>query len=375
MPKGYIITKWTEEGLAVQLNYPDDIKIDLDDMMKVFYAHITGAGEAGNVVVRLEKARSNVASYFTGMDSDPPYMVNLMLELGEDPEMFGEDNLREINENIIEYLNRLKEDRSQAPEIVLELRDYLKNSLFFLERLKQLSKEQRMAQIYSNEKTRTIMDILQERARSRKELQELLEGKLEKIISNIDITLDPFVKTDLIKQDWIEGAADVFLFLQSDFVIMRAPPEKIIEEAKENKPNPSAAKKYLEEIEKFFTEYKHSYQDNLVVTKNMVNPDKYDYISLFRNKPYPMNKIPRGSGEDMQDIYDLLNEMVDDQILTVIEDKKGTEWVFLLTDPIAEKFFPEYMIENIRKDRMEGKLKKEIAIKHLNILENAYPEQ
>jgi hypothetical protein len=375
MPKGYIITKWTEEGLAVQLNYPDDIKIDLDDMMKVFYAHITGAGEAGNVVVRLEKARSNVASYFTGMDNDPPYMVNLMLELGEDPEMFGEDNLREINENIIDYLNRLKENRSQAPEIVLELRDYLKNSLFFLERLKQLSKEQRMAQIYSNEKTRTIMDILQERARSRKELQELLEGKLEKIISNLDITLDPFVKTDLIKQDWIEGAADVFLFLQSDFVIMRAPPEKIIEEAKENKPNPSAAKKYLEEVEKFFNEYKHSYQDNMVVTKNMVNPDKYDYISLFRNKPYPMNKIPRGSGEDMQDIYDLLNEMVDDQILTVVEDKKGVEWIFLLTDPIAEKFFPEYMIENIRKDRMEGKLKKEIAIKHLNILENAYPEQ
>jgi len=33
MPKGYITTKWTEEGLAVQLNYPDNIKIDLDDMM------------------------------------------------------------------------------------------------------------------------------------------------------------------------------------------------------------------------------------------------------------------------------------------------------------------------------------------------------
>ncbi|TXT60663.1 MAG: hypothetical protein BAJALOKI2v1_90077 [Promethearchaeota archaeon] len=374
MPKGYIITKWTEEGLAVQLNYPDDIKIDLDDMMKVFYAHITGAGEAGNVLVRLEKARSNVASYFTGMDTDPPYMVNLMLELGEDPEMFGEDNLREINEEIIEYLNKLKENRAQAPEIVLDLREYLKNSLFFLERLKQLSKEQRMAQIYSNKKTRTIMEVLQERARSRKELQNILEEKLDKIVSNLDITLDPFVKTDLIKQDWIEGAADVFLFLQSDFVIMRAPPEKIVEEAKENKPNPSAAKKYLEELEKFFKEYKHSFEDNMVATKNMVNPDKYDYISLFRNKPYPMSKIPKGSGENMQDIQDLLSEMIDDKILTIVKDKKGVEWVFLLTDPIAEKFFPEYMIENIRKDKMEGKLKKNIAIKHLNILENAYPE-
>ena len=56
MPKGYIITRWTEDqGLVLYLSYPKDISVDLDDMMRVFYAHITGAGEAGNVLVRLEK--------------------------------------------------------------------------------------------------------------------------------------------------------------------------------------------------------------------------------------------------------------------------------------------------------------------------------
>ena len=82
MAKGYIITNWTEDqGLGVQLSYPDDLVVDLDDMMRIFYAHITGAGEAGNVLVRLEKARSNVSSYFTGMESEDQFMINFIMGL------------------------------------------------------------------------------------------------------------------------------------------------------------------------------------------------------------------------------------------------------------------------------------------------------
>ena len=59
MPHGFIITDWTEnQGLVVKLSYPENLEIDLDDMMRIFYAHITSAGEAGNVSVLLEKARS-----------------------------------------------------------------------------------------------------------------------------------------------------------------------------------------------------------------------------------------------------------------------------------------------------------------------------
>jgi len=47
MPLGYVITEWTEDqGLIVKLSYPENLEIDLDDMMRIFYAHITGAGEA-----------------------------------------------------------------------------------------------------------------------------------------------------------------------------------------------------------------------------------------------------------------------------------------------------------------------------------------
>ena len=176
MPLGFVITEFTEDqGISVKLCHPESLEVDLDDMMRIFYAHITGAGEAGNVMVRLEKARSNVSSFFTGMESEVPLMINLMLELGEEPEMFGETVIHDINEAILTYLDRMKAGVSEVYEAVKELRSYLKSALVLLERLKNLSREQRMAQIYNTEKGRAILEILQDAPRTRKELIGMLE--------------------------------------------------------------------------------------------------------------------------------------------------------------------------------------------------------
>lgn len=373
MPKGIIITEWTEDqGLVAKFNYPEEIETDLDDMMRIFYAHITGAGEAGNVMVRLEKARSNVSSYFTGMESEKPFMINLILDLGEEPEMFGETVIQDINESILEFLNRMGTGVSQDYEIVKDLKLYIKGALFLLERLKNLTKEQRLAQIYVSEKGRTILEILQEKPLSRKELQGLLGEKLNKLISNIEITLDPFIKTGLIKQDWVEGDSDISLFLLTDFSFFRSPVTKLIEDAKKNLPTPTLATKYIEEVTKFFTNYHPTLEDNLIIAQNMMNPDKYDYITLFRERAYPLNKIPRGPGESIEEVGGFLKSMVDDNIIIVLKDEKNLDWVLLFTDVVAHTFYPEYLIEKIRKDSVEGKLNKNIAIKHLDFLEETY---
>jgi len=169
MTKGYVITNWTEDqGLGVYLSYPEDLVVDLDDMMRIFYAHITGAGEAGNVLVRLEKARSNVSSYFTGMESENQFIINFIMELGEDPEIFGDAVLSDINQNILFYLKSISQNPANRLDITTELKNYLKNSLTFLDRLKNLTKEQVMAQIYNSEKGRMILEILQEKPHTKK---------------------------------------------------------------------------------------------------------------------------------------------------------------------------------------------------------------
>jgi hypothetical protein len=373
MTKGYIITNWTEDqGLGVQLSYPQDLVVDLDDMMRIFYAHITGAGEAGNVLVRSEKARSNVSSYFTGMESENQFMINFIMELGEDPEIFGEAVLSEINQNIIFYLKNIKQNPANSLDITSELANYLKNSLTYLERLKNLTKEQVMAQIYNSEKGRLILEILQEKPYTKKDLHNLLEEKTGKFIPNIDILLSHFVKTDLVRQDWIEGDSDISLFLLSDFIIIRNPVSKLLEEAKKGLPNPYIANKYLELATGYFSYYKPSEADSLKIASHMINPDLFDYIILFRERAYPINKVPRGPGQTFDQIKSFLATLEADHIIKIIRDESDVEWIFLLTDITAHKFYPEYIIENIRKAVSENVLNKESAVKHLELLEQSY---
>ena len=373
MTKGYIITNWTEDqGLGVQLSYPEDLVVDLDDMMRIFYAHITGAGEAGNVLVRLEKARSNVSSYFTGMESENQFMINFIMELGEDPEIFGEAVLSEINQNIIFYLKNINQNPANSLDITSELANYLKNSLTYLERLKNLTKEQVMAQIYNSEKGRLILEILQEKPYTKKDLHNLLEEKTGKFIPNIDILISHFVKTDLVRQDWIEGDSDITLFLLSDFIIVRRPVSKLIDDAKKGVPNPYVANKYIEIATSYFSNYTPTEEDNLKIAHHMINPDVFDYVVLFREKSYPINKVPRGPGETFDQVRTFLATLEADNVIKIIKDESNVEWIFLVTDLTSQKFYPEYLIENIRKAVSEDILKKESAIKHLELLEQIY---
>ncbi|TFG21056.1 MAG: hypothetical protein EU533_05695 [Promethearchaeota archaeon] len=369
MPQGFVITKWThDQGMLVEMSYPEEIEVDLDDMMRVFYAHVVGAGSGGDVLVRLEKAHSNVSSHFTGMDAKVPYLVNLMLELGEDPDMFGEAIIKEINNNIVKYLNQLGIDINKDFETKRTLKEYLKNALFLLDRLKNMTKEQRLAQIYSSKKTRTILEILHERAYSRRELQNILEEKLGTFVSSIEYTLDPFIKTNLVKQDWIEGFTDIFLFLISDFTIFRKPAENLIESTKKNLPSPELAKDYRDAVSKFFSNYQPTLVDNVNIALNLLNPDKYDFIVLLRERPYPLNKLPKSPSDSFLDTRALLESLEKDQIVKILKDKRDIEWVFLFTDISTDTFFPEYILENIRT----APLKKEINVRHLELLEDVY---
>ncbi len=373
MAHGFIVTEWTEDqGLIVKLSYPENLNVDLDDMMRIFYAHITGAGAAGNVLVRLEKARSNVSSYFTGLDSDMPVMINLMLDLGEDPEMFGETVLNEINEGILKYLKELITNVSENYEIVKKIRLYMKNSLILMDRLKNLSKEQRLAQIYSSEKARAILEALQQKPLSRRDLQGIIEEKLNKIVPNVEFILDPFIKTGLITQDWVEGSTDISLFLLNDFTIFRKPVHKLIEDARKGIPTPEIGNIYLNEVKEFFTEYKPDHEDNLKIAQILMNPDNYDYITLLRERAYPLNKIPKAPGQNIDEIGNFLKTLESNRIIKLIKDTKESIWVFLLTDIAIHTFYPEYLIEKIRMDRMDGKLDKGVAISHLEFLEKIY---
>jgi hypothetical protein len=104
----------------------------------------------------------------------------------------------------------------------------------------------------------------------------------------------------------------------------------------------------------------------------MINPDIFDYIILFRERAYPINKVPRGPGQTFDQIRTFLATLEADHIVKTIKDESDVEWVFLLTDITAHQFYPEYLIENIRKAVSENVLNKDSAVKQLELLEQSY---
>ncbi|MHA1377626.1 MAG: hypothetical protein ACTSRG_04485 [Candidatus Helarchaeota archaeon] len=369
MPKGFVILEWTmEDGLVILKKFPEKLKVNIDDMMRVFYAHITGTGEGGNVVMRLEKAQVNISSYFTGMESEVPYMINLILELGEDQEMFG-GVIKEINSNIINYLQIMKTSPARQLKVIKEFNEYLAKMFDYIQRLSNLTKEQKVAQIFCNPKARQIHKRLQQGPISKKGLKLYLEKELNQVISNLELTLDPFTETEIIKEDWIKGYRDQYLFLLHDFSVMRAPATKIIESVKKNRPSEAVAKEYLKRVKTFFSKYKPTFEDNLKIASTLMDPDKYDVLRLFSFNFHNFKKIPTGYGGE--ETRKIIKELLDEQILTKITEGK-TEWIFLLSDISIDVFFPEYLLEKIRREFKDGVLKKEVAIKHLELLEKAY---
>jgi hypothetical protein len=118
----------------------------------------------------------------------------------------------------------------------------------------------------------------------------------------------------------------------------------------------------------FFANYQPSVIDNIDIALAMLNPDKYDLIVLLRERAYPLHKLPKSSADSFYDTTTLLNSLEKDQIIKIIKDKRDIEWVFLFTDISTDTFYPEYLLEKIRT----ANLKKEIKIKHLELLEEVY---
>ncbi|MHA1535385.1 MAG: hypothetical protein ACTSP8_11720 [Promethearchaeota archaeon] len=108
------------------------------------------------------------------------------------------------------------------------------------------------------------------------------------------------------------------------------------------------------------------------IARHIINPDVFDYVVLFREKSYPINKVPRGPGETFDQVRTFLATLEADNVIKIIKDESNVEWIFLITDLTSQKFYPEYLIENIRKAVSEDILKKESAIKHLELLEQIY---
>jgi hypothetical protein len=285
---------------------------------------------------------------------------------------------------ILKYAGSPKIDRLE--EIDAKIEKEMRFAIFQIERLSNLDKIQKAALIFQNPERFKILELLREKPISRRKLRNILE-KL-KPNPNIDLLIRPFLELNLIKRDWIKGQQDEaddtkkgeFFFLVKDITFARLPNEEIISKLKQAKPE--LFLKYKEKIEKFFNKYDPTQQDIDMVNRlarAFLIPDCFDFYKLMKNNYYPTSKLPKIFSDfvDTDFVLDLLEYL---NIITLIEDDEGEEWVLLFADLEPFIIFPEYSLPQLieaykEEEKQEEQISLEVAKKALQLMETSYNER
>ena len=206
-------------------------------------------------------------------------------------------------------------------------------------------------------------------------LAKWLSKEVEREVTDIDGLLAPLLKTDLATELNISKGKKVsleYVFLLRDVALIRAPLVDMFKAAKSGQMAAELREKYQEKVEKFFKKYRITDQDTQLVAEFISNPDTYDIIKVLRDGYMTREEIIPKIGREMPNLDRLLKNLAEDDIILPIKDKKQRVWVFLLSDIQSITFFPEYMVDVIRRRWKEGTIAKEIALKHLELLRAEY---
>ncbi|TFF99043.1 MAG: hypothetical protein EU542_09395 [Promethearchaeota archaeon] len=369
--------------------------ITRSDLFSIFYHHTTNVQEIVGTFSNLYEGRLKdtpyqVSSYFKQEESGTQFLVVLIFSLDEDMGVY-EELIRNLSKKL-DYLFESYETAKKTNQISLlnkiinKFEKEINNSIFQIERLANLDKIQRAALIFNSYERLEILEILRNSPMSKREVRNRIERIKEN--PNLDVLLEPFLELNLIRRDWIKGKRDKrtgivenqgeYLFLTKDIDLIRVPNNDLLNHLKDF--NEEIYSKYEEKVIEFFSEYNpntQSTEERKKIASLLLNPDIYDFFALLKNKFYPKDKMPH-IFSDFAEIDVIFKDLKKMNIITEIKDKKGREWILLLTDIKPIIFFPEYLLQNIRNayhsEEKEKKIPYEVAKKALDLLEVAYPE-
>jgi DNA-binding transcriptional ArsR family regulator len=236
-----------------------------------------------------------------------------------------------------------------------------------------LQEEQRICMIYDNQVKRQIMKRLKDEGSvSKSELAVWMKDIYRESFVDIDSALNPFIKMNLIKQVSVKGAAGDMIYLIADVLINRTPPLKVIQNPTEAGLPQSLAADYLQECKTFFENYEPEENDTLKVIETILDPQVYEVLKLLRMAIVTRNVLEKLKKKGVDDVEGTLKKLWDAGMLSVLRDEKSNEYYGLKADLLVKKIYPEYLVNQIRRDYMNKTKNPAVLIEHLNILEHNF---
>jgi hypothetical protein len=366
MPKGLACARWDDKtGLRVVGVYPRGLDVSEDDMLRVFTAHAMGKPEAGFLTMTLEGTNLAVASFYTGiMRGRDQFCIMLFLDLEEDARSF-EEGLTLAAGEVVENIGE--------PEFV----EYLGEVFEKLKRMVELSVEQRLAKVFSDQETRLLMHKLSRGGIPAEELREWLELQTGKHYPDLGLVTLPLLRGGLVQEDWINAVSDNCVFMVSDLLGARFPPEQVLKIAKAGGLNKQQMQEYEKRVREFFGAYVWSEDDTIQVGQLLLDPDVYDVIKTLRRKIIHKSELG-GIIEKEASIENVVRRLQSAQVVMMMGetsvDAEGTTdpLMMLLSDIHFESFFPEFLVLRIQERLTAKDIHPDVAKRHLELLSETY---
>ncbi|MBY8982602.1 MAG: hypothetical protein KGD57_06620 [Candidatus Lokiarchaeota archaeon] len=359
MPVGLVLMKWDERvGTDILAKFPEEITINDKTLMQVYSTHEYG-GESG--MISLMIGSLNIASYFTGPDTG--YYILLLLNVDEDPDAY-EGGLADVARTIL--LN-LEDDkyRKLVPTLFRRLSVY-----------PTFREEQKLAMTYEEEIKRMIIHRLRdEGVVSKSELGVWLRDRYKQGFVDLESVLIELIKQDIIREASVKGMPSELLFLTNDLIMMRIPPEKLIDNPSEKGLPEQLSDDYIIECRKFFQNYRPTEEDNLKIINLLIDPEVYETIRLLRTAIVTRNELEKLKKKGVDNVSDVLKKLWDNQMIQVFQDEHNNEYYALLSDFYLDKIFPKYILNVIKKEYEQKSKADKVLAEYLTVLENAFIDQ
>lgn len=359
MPLGIILVRWDDRiGTVVEAKYPPDVKATPDLAMKIYGAHVLGERGPGFLMMKVENL--NIASYYSGLELN--YFLALIMAPDEDASIF-EEGLTEVAGKI--FARVVKKEGKKA----------LKEHYPQLVRFPTLTLEQRIALIFSDPSRALILDYLTKEGNTTKaDLEDLLKDVLKLKVMNIDAVLSALIKMGMVTTEWVEGLPTECVFLTRDAILIRVPPKNIIEKVRNGSIIEPLASRYIDEVTKYFENYKPSQRDIKQISQILTVPDFYDVLDSLRNSQILRVQLPMVLNRNNNDIEKVVRKMIKQKFIASLKDEDGREWLFLKTDPKIITFYPEYCVKIAAEKYNNQEVPPRQAMRHLLILKENHRE-
>lgn len=367
MPYGVIVVRWDDKlGVVLEGMYPKTLKISEDHILRIFTTHAMGSGEASFLTMSIENLF--IASYYTGLPEEGKgqFYVALFLDEKENGDSF-EEPLVEVTPLLLAHVKDKNFDT------------FLRKQFEDLQKLTTMTEEQRIAMIFRDPRRGLVLQKLGLGAIARDELRKWLSDQLGEEILDLEAILSPFFKTHMVEEFAVEnmqGQKAKCVFLIKDAFSIRSPVEKFYKMAKDGGGVKAEMKPvfeiYKQNVDVFFKDYKFGDADAKVIAEIAADPSQYNLLTILRDNFIERNQLPNIFQRDLDQITPYINDLIRFNVIDEIKDKRGNVWIFLKTDIVFPTFFPEYIVDSIRRRWQESNIAQKIAVKHLELLKSVY---